>query len=66
MLSQQKRQMVKKILQFQRQKFKDNQARKTGQANEFENSIYGFGSTKNEDEQALFEEYINISFCTIN
>lgn len=56
MLSEQKRQMIKKILLLQRQKFKDNQAHKAGQSNEFENSIYAFSSVKNDDEQALFDE----------
>ena len=57
MLSGQKRDMVKKILRLQRQKFKDNQARKSRKSNEFENSIYGFSSiSKNEDEQALLTE----------
>jgi len=60
MLSEQKRDMVKKILMLQRQKFKDNQARKTTQKNEFENSIYTFTnmnqSLKHDDGQPLFEE----------
>ncbi|CAF1289999.1 unnamed protein product [Adineta steineri] len=60
MLSEQKRDMIKKILMLQRQKFKDNQARKTLKPNEFENSIYSFGhmnqSSKIDDEQPLFEE----------
>ena len=59
-LSEQKRDLVKKILMLQRQKFKDNQARKATQNNEFENSTYAFGnknsSLKNDEEQALFEE----------
>lgn len=52
--------MVKKILMLQRQRLKDNQARKASQSNEFENSTYAFlnknSSVKNEGEQALFEE----------
>ncbi len=60
MLCEQKRDMVKKILMLQRQKFKDNQARKASQNNEFENSTYAFTTmnqtAKNEDEQPLFEE----------
>jgi len=60
MLSEQKRDMVKKILMLQRQKFKDNQARKTCKNNEFENSMYGFTTmnqtSKHEDEQPLFDE----------
>ena len=42
MLSEQKRDIIKKILMLQRQKFKDNQARKACQNNEFENSIICF------------------------
>ena len=57
LLSGQKRDMVKKILRLQRQKFKDNQARKSRKSNEFENSIYGFPSmSKNDEEQVLFAE----------
>jgi hypothetical protein len=60
MLSEQKRDMIKKILLLQRQKFKDNQARKTRPNNELENSIYTFTNmnptSKNDDEQPLFEE----------
>jgi hypothetical protein len=57
MLSEQKRDMVKKILLLQRQKFKDNQARKACQNNEFENSTYALNPTsKNDDGQPLFEE----------
>ncbi len=60
MLSQQKRDIVKKILMLQRQKFKDNQARKTHKTNEFQNSTCSFTnmnqSSKHDDEQPLFEE----------
>ncbi|UJR37230.1 hypothetical protein I4U23_029939 [Adineta vaga] len=60
MLSEQKRGMVKKILMLQRQKFRDNQARKTRKTNDLENSTYSFGctnqSSKNDDAQPLFEE----------
>jgi len=58
MLSEQKRDMIKKILMLQRQKFKDNQARKSRQNNEFETSTYAFNNqtSKNDDEQPLFEE----------
>jgi hypothetical protein len=60
MLSEQKRGMMKKILLLQRQKFKDNQARKTRKSNELENSTYSFGyanqSSKRDDEHPLFEE----------
>jgi hypothetical protein len=57
MLTEQKRQMVKKILRFQRQKFKDNQGRKSRKSNTFENSVYSFGqTTKNDDGQALLNE----------
>ena len=52
--------MVKKILRLQRQKFKDNQARKSRKSNEFENSIYSFAQlnqmVKNEDEEVVFDE----------
>lgn len=47
---------------LQRQKFKDNQARKARKPNEFENSIYGFGHanqpSKAEDEKPLFQELV--------
>lgn len=60
MLSEQKRGMIKKILMLQRQKFKDNQARKSRQNNELENSIYACTynnqTSKNEEEQTLFDE----------
>jgi hypothetical protein len=60
MLSEQKRGIIKKILMLQRQKFKDNQARKARKSNEFEHSIYSFPnmnqSLKNDDEQALLNE----------
>lgn len=60
LLCEQKRGMVKKILMLQRQKFRDNQARKTSQINEFESSTYAFlnknSSMKNEGEHTLFEE----------
>jgi hypothetical protein len=60
MLSEQKRDMIKKILILQKQKFKDNQARKVHKTNEFENSIYSFTNinqtSKTEDDQPLFEE----------
>lgn len=60
MLCEQKRDIIKKILMLQRQKFKDNQARKSCQNNEFENSTYAFGmmnqTSKNEDVQPLFDE----------
>jgi hypothetical protein len=60
MLSEQKRDMIKKILILQKQKFEDNQARKVHKINEFENSTYSFGNmnqtSKNDDEQILFEE----------
>jgi hypothetical protein len=60
-LSEQKRDLVKKILMLQRQKFKDNQARKTHKSNEFENSTYSFShmnqTLKNDDEHAaLFDK----------
>ncbi|UJR08979.1 hypothetical protein I4U23_013229 [Adineta vaga] len=54
MLSEQKRDIVKKILMLQRQKFKDNQARKARKSNEFEHSTYSFPaldqSLKNGDD----------------
>ncbi len=61
MLSEQKRDIIKKILLLQRQKFKDNQARKSHQSNEFEHSTYSFShlnqSSKNDGEQeALLNE----------
>jgi hypothetical protein len=40
MLADQKRDLIKKILQLQRQKFKDNQARKS--QDDFEQSTYSF------------------------
>ena len=53
-LSEQKRDLVKKILMLQRQKFKDNQARKSRVSNEFEHSAYNFSqfnpSSKHDDE----------------
>lgn len=55
LLSEQKREIVKKILMLQRQKFKDNQARKSRVSNEFENSAYNFSqlnpTSKNPDDQ---------------
>ncbi|CAF4001820.1 unnamed protein product, partial [Rotaria sp. Silwood2] len=60
MLSEQKRGIIKKILMLQKQKFKDNQARKAHKSNEFEHSTYNFGninqSSQNDDEQALFND----------
>jgi hypothetical protein len=60
MLSEQKRDMIKKILLLQRQKFRDNQARKARQSHDFENSTYTFPHinqpSKNDDEQPLFDE----------
>jgi cation transport regulator ChaB len=60
MLSEQKRDLIKKILLLQRQKFKDNQARKSYKSNEFENSTYSFSninqSSKNEDGEAILNE----------
>lgn len=60
MLSSHKREMVKKILRLQRQKFKDNQARKSRKSNEFENSIYSFAQlaefTKDEEGEGLLDE----------
>lgn len=61
MLSEQKRDIIKKILMLQRQKFKDNQARKSRKSNEFEHSIYDFNpmnqSLINDQEQdALLNE----------
>ncbi|CAF4848127.1 unnamed protein product, partial [Rotaria socialis] len=54
MLSDQKRNLVKKILMIQRQKFKDNVARKSSNC---ENATYSFThgnhSSPNEDDQAL-------------
>lgn len=41
-LSEQKRHLIKKILKLQRQKFKDNQARKSCRDNEFEQVTYQF------------------------
>jgi hypothetical protein len=45
---------------LQRQKFKDNHARKTHKSNEFEHSTYSFAnmnqSSKSDDEQALPDE----------
>ncbi|CAF4469340.1 unnamed protein product, partial [Adineta steineri] len=59
MLSEQKRDLVKKILLLQRQKFKDNQARKTRKTNEFEQSTYSFPninqSSKDDDDNALLD-----------
>ncbi len=60
MLSEQKRDLVKKILLLQRQKFKDNQARKAHKSNEFDHSIYGCSnmnqSSKIDDKQSLLNE----------
>lgn len=57
MLSEQKRDLVKKILMLQRQKFKDNQARKSRTSNEFEHSMYNFSQIKQDDEHdALLHE----------
>ncbi len=62
MLSEQKRDIVKKILMLQRQKFKDNQARKARQSNEFEHSIYNFtqmnqsSKDNNDENDALLNE----------
>ena len=61
MLSEQKREIVKKILLLQRQKFKDNHARKSRVSNEFEHSTYNFSqinpSSKHDDEHdALLHE----------
>jgi hypothetical protein len=62
MLSEQKRDMIKKILMLQRQKFKDNQARKARQSNEFEHSIYNFtqmnqsSKDNNDENDALLNE----------
>jgi hypothetical protein len=60
MLSEQKRDLVKKILLLQRQKFKDNQARKAHKSNEFDHSIYSFPnmnqSSKTDDKQSLLNE----------
>ncbi len=57
MLSERKRDLIKKILLLQRQKFKDNQARKS---NDFENSTYSFSninqSSKTEEEEALLNQ----------
>ena len=36
--------MIRKILRLQRQKFRDNQARKARNDNEFENSIYSLAN----------------------
>ncbi|CAF0924460.1 unnamed protein product [Rotaria sordida] len=59
-LSEQKRLMIRKILMVQKQKFKDNQARKARQSNEFENSIYSFShgnqTSKRDDEKTLFDD----------
>ncbi|CAF3445896.1 unnamed protein product [Rotaria sp. Silwood1] len=59
-LSEQKRSMVRKILMLQRQKFKDNQARKARKTNEFENSIYSFSNgnqtSKHDDDKPLFDD----------
>lgn len=51
-LSEQKRDIIKKILKLQRQKLKDNQARKARQSNEFEHSIYNF----NQMNQSLIND----------
>lgn len=60
MLSDQKRDIVKKILMLQRQKFKDNQARKARKSNEFEHSTYSFAqmdqTAKNDDDDLLPDE----------
>ncbi|CAF3863342.1 unnamed protein product [Rotaria magnacalcarata] len=59
MLLEQKRNLVKKILMIQRQKFKDNVARKS---NKYENATYSFThgnhSSPNEDDQALLNNDI--------
>ena len=60
MLCEQKRDIIKKILRLQRQKFKDNQARKARKSNEIEHSTYSFAnmnqSLKNVDEEVLPHE----------
>ena len=56
MLSEQKRDLVKKILMLQRQKFKDNQARKSRVSNEFEHSVYNFSHIKHDEQDALLHE----------
>ena len=61
MLGEQKRDMMKKILRLQRQKLKDNQARKARTSNEFENSLYSFGNANaglknNDDAQSVLNE----------
>ena len=59
MLSEQKRDIVKKILMLQRQKFKDNQARKSRKSNEFEQSTYSFSyldqCLKDDDDDDLLD-----------
>jgi len=50
MLSEQKRDLIKKILLLQRQKFKDNQARKARKSNEFEHSTYNFTNLNQSSE----------------
>lgn len=61
MLAEQKRDIVKKILRLQRQKFKDNQARKSRKSNEFEQSTHSFAQLNqfpknNDDDDDLLDE----------
>ena len=54
-LSEQKRELIKKNLKLQRQKFKDNQARKSRRDNEFEQPTYQFPLI-DQDTTALLNE----------
>jgi hypothetical protein len=52
---------------LQRQKFKDNQARKARQSNEFEHSIYNFNhanQSSKEEIDALHNKYKSFFFKT--
>lgn len=56
-LSQQKRKLIKAILRLQRQKLKDNQARKS---KDFEHPVYGlphgYCSSNDDDQEALLNK----------